>query len=339
MFENVNGIPRITCARFACGCGGKGHRLRLRRVACHARGRERESHDYSRRHAARGCKPESSCAGATRNTKSILCDCGIRARSPTPREISRASRNISRRTTQSLDAMRQPDGDAGLHADGRSVAAPIATPSFDESRSHGHPLGPSPTPTPVRLRPRRRPRLGPFWGIRGGEGVAKKPDVLLMIFNDHVTSFFFDHYSHFALGIGESYAPADEGGGPRALPPVRGHAALSHHIAGRPRRRRVRPRLLPGQAARPRLLLATVDAVAARAWLARRDRAAAGRRARIPDSLGATLLPARTEPAQGDRELPEDLKVVLVATGGLSHQVHGERCGFNNTEWDCAFSS
>ena len=31
----------------------------------------------------------------------------------------------------------------------------------------------------------------------------KKPDVLLIIFNDHVTSFFFDHYSQFALGIGE----------------------------------------------------------------------------------------------------------------------------------------
>jgi gallate dioxygenase len=31
---------------------------------------------------------------------------------------------------------------------------------------------------------------------------------------------------------------------------------------------------------------------------------------------------------------PEDLKVVLVATGGLSHQVHGERCGFNNPPWD-----
>jgi gallate dioxygenase len=60
---------------------------------------------------------------------------------------------------------------------------------------------------------------------------VKRPDVLLMIFNDHVTSFFFDHYSHFALGIGDSYAPADEGGGARALPPVRGHARLSQHIA------------------------------------------------------------------------------------------------------------
>ena len=34
---------------------------------------------------------------------------------------------------------------------------------------------------------------------------------------------------------------------------------------------------------------------------------------------------------------PEDLKVVVVATGGLSHQVHGERCGFNNEEWDAQF--
>ena len=59
----------------------------------------------------------------------------------------------------------------------------------------------------------------------------KRPDVLVLIFNDHVTSFFFDHYPQFALGIGESYAVADEGGGPRDLPPVPGHAALSHHIA------------------------------------------------------------------------------------------------------------
>jgi gallate dioxygenase len=34
---------------------------------------------------------------------------------------------------------------------------------------------------------------------------------------------------------------------------------------------------------------------------------------------------------------PEDLRVVIVATGGLSHQVHGERCGFNNTDWDMQF--
>ncbi|HWT37361.1 MAG TPA: gallate dioxygenase, partial [Paraburkholderia sp.] len=34
---------------------------------------------------------------------------------------------------------------------------------------------------------------------------------------------------------------------------------------------------------------------------------------------------------------PEDLDVAIVATGGLSHQVHGERSGFNNTPWDHRF--
>ena len=53
-----------------------------------------------------------------------------------------------------------------------------------------------------------------------------KPDVLLYIFNDHITSFFLDHYSHFALGVGEEYRPADEGGGPRRLPPFQGDPKL-----------------------------------------------------------------------------------------------------------------
>jgi aromatic ring-opening dioxygenase catalytic subunit (LigB family) len=34
---------------------------------------------------------------------------------------------------------------------------------------------------------------------------------------------------------------------------------------------------------------------------------------------------------------PEDLKVVIVGTGGLSHQMNGERAGFNNQDWDMQF--
>ena len=52
---------------------------------------------------------------------------------------------------------------------------------------------------------------------------TRKPDVLFFIYNDHVTSFFFDHYSAFALGVGESYAVADEGGG--TAQPARGPGA------------------------------------------------------------------------------------------------------------------
>jgi gallate dioxygenase len=59
----------------------------------------------------------------------------------------------------------------------------------------------------------------------------KAPDVLFFVYNDHVTSFFFDHYSNFTLGFGEKFAVADEGGGPRPLPAINGHPALARHIA------------------------------------------------------------------------------------------------------------
>jgi gallate dioxygenase len=61
--------------------------------------------------------------------------------------------------------------------------------------------------------------------------VEKAPDVLFYIYNDHVTSFFFDHYSNFALGFSEKWPVADEGGGPRPLPAIQGHPALAQHIA------------------------------------------------------------------------------------------------------------
>ncbi len=165
----------------------------------------------------------------------------------------------------------------------------------------------------------------------------KQPDVLLIVFNDHVTSFFFDHYSQFALGIGESYAVADEGGGPRALPPVRGHAALSHHIAA-------------GLVADEFDLAYFQDkpldhgCFSPLSMLWPHEPAWPG--AIVPLQIGVLEFPipsARRCYKLGQslrravESYPEDLKVALVATGGLSHQVHGERCGFNNPEWDLEF--
>ena len=34
---------------------------------------------------------------------------------------------------------------------------------------------------------------------------------------------------------------------------------------------------------------------------------------------------------------PEDIRVAVLGTGGLSHQLHGERFGFRNEEWDRRF--
>ena len=165
----------------------------------------------------------------------------------------------------------------------------------------------------------------------------KKPDVLFLIFNDHVTSFFFDHYSHFALGIGDSYEVADEGGGPRALPPAKGHAKLAHHIAAG---------LVADEFDLSYFQKKPLDhgcfSPLSMIWPHQPDWPGAI----IPLQVGVLQFPIPSalrcyKLGQSLRKAiesyPEDLSVVIVATGGLSHQVHGERAGFNNTEWDLKF--
>ena len=165
----------------------------------------------------------------------------------------------------------------------------------------------------------------------------KRPDVLLTIYNDHITSFFFDHYSPFALGVDDEYRPADEGGGARNVAPLPGAPALARSIAtslfaeefdisffrGKP---------LDHGCFSPLSMLAGPDG--SWAWKV------------LPLQVGVLQFPLPTARrcyrlggalGRAIRAYPEDLRVVIVATGGLSHQVHGERCGFNNPQWDHEF--
>jgi len=168
---------------------------------------------------------------------------------------------------------------------------------------------------------------------------AKQPDVMVFIFNDHVTSFFFDHYSAFTLGIGEQFPVADEGGGPRDLPPAIGHPALARHIgqalvADEFDMSFFQDKPLDHGLFSPLSMLAERNSKGE--WPARI----------IPIVVGVLQFPipsARRCYKLGQslrraiESYPEDLKVAIVATGGLSHQVHGERSGFNNTPWDMQF--
>jgi gallate dioxygenase len=165
----------------------------------------------------------------------------------------------------------------------------------------------------------------------------KRPDVLFVIYNDHITSFFFDHYSAFCLGIDESYQVADEGGGARPLPPIKGHGPLARHIGrslvadefdmsffqGKP---------LDHGCFSPLSMFRSQESE----WPA----------PIVPLQIGVLQFPIPSAKrcyklGQSLRtaieSYPEDLSVAIVGTGGLSHQVHGERCGFNNTQWDMQF--
>ena len=184
----------------------------------------------------------------------------------------------------------------------------------------------------------------PVWApiFKGYEPVQKwlkeqAPDVILYIFNDHMTSFFLNHYSHFTLGIGAEYPVADEGGGARKLPPLKGDPELAEHIA----RGLVADEFdlsffqdkgLDHGFFSPMSLLMPHEPD----WPCKV----------IPFQVGVLLAPSPTAARcyklgkalrKAILSYPKDIKVVIAGTGGLSHQVHGERCGFNNTPWDMEF--
>jgi gallate dioxygenase len=165
----------------------------------------------------------------------------------------------------------------------------------------------------------------------------KQPDVLFFIYNDHVTSFFVDHYSPFVLGVDERYVPADEGGGPRDYPPVRGHPALAGHIGSS---------LFADEFDVSFFQNRPIDHGLFSPLSMMTDRGKIWNGAVVPLQVGVLQFPIPTARRcyrmgkalrRAIESYPEDLSVAIVATGGLSHQVHGERCGFNNTEWDMEF--
>lgn len=166
----------------------------------------------------------------------------------------------------------------------------------------------------------------------------KRPDVLLLIYNDHVTSFFFDHYSAFTLGVGPEWQVADEGAGARDLPPIEGHPALAAHIgrslvADEFDMSFFQHRALDHGCFSPLSMLCPHDP----AWPVKL----------VPLQMGVLQFPVpsarrffklgRALRRAIESYPDESLRVAIVATGGLSHQVHGERAGFNNPDWDARF--
>jgi len=168
--------------------------------------------------------------------------------------------------------------------------------------------------------------------------VEKKVDVLFMIFNDHITSFFFDHYSPFTLGVDDRYETADEGGGPRDYPAARGHAELSRHIASA---------LVADEFDMSFFQKKALDhgCFSPLSMIAASEEGWSG--TIVPLQIGVLQIPIPNAKRcyklgqslrKAVQSFPDDdLRVAIVATGGLSHQVHGERCGFTNEEWDDKF--
>jgi hypothetical protein len=180
----------------------------------------------------------------------------------------------------------------------------------------------------------------PAWAplFEGYKPVAKwlarrKPDALVFFYNDHLTSFFFDLYPTFALGASPVFPIADEGAGVRKLPPIKGHPALAAHLVNDEFDIAVfQDRPLDHGVNSPLTLL----------WPHEPDWPGA----LVPIQVNVLQYPLPTalrcyklglSIRRAIESFPGDLDVAVVGTGGLSHQIHGERAGFNNTEWDMRF--
>jgi protocatechuate 4,5-dioxygenase beta chain len=184
----------------------------------------------------------------------------------------------------------------------------------------------------------------PAWEplFRGYKPVAdwlaeKKPDALVFFYNDHATTFFFDLYPTFALGIGEQFEIADEGAGKRPLPPIRGNVDLSIHIA---------ESLVNDEFDLTTFQDRPIDHGCASPLPLLWPHAPDWPGVIVPIAINVLQFPIPTAKRcyklgqalrRAIESYPEDLKVVVVGTGGLSHQVHGERAGFNNEDWDMEF--
>jgi protocatechuate 4,5-dioxygenase beta chain len=164
-----------------------------------------------------------------------------------------------------------------------------------------------------------------------------RPDVVILVYNDHATAFSLDIVPTFAIGCAAQFAPADEGWGPRPVPVVQGHPELASHVAQAVIQQDFdltivnRMDVDHGLTVPLSLLFGQPQA-----WPVRV----------IPLPVNVVLYP----PPSGRRcyelgmairraveSFDTDLNVQIWGTGGMSHQLQGPRAGLINQAWDQRF--
>lgn len=170
------------------------------------------------------------------------------------------------------------------------------------------------------------------------EWLAKvKPDIAVVIYNDHGLNFFLDKMPTFAVGAAPEYRNADEGWGIPTLAPFPGEQDLSWHLI-------------------ESLVEEEFDIVSCQEMLV--DHAFT-----LPMALlwpGTSSWPVRTVPVcintvqfplpsasrcyrlgeaigRAIQSWEKDARVIVLGTGGLSHQLDGQRAGFINKDFDLKF--
>jgi protocatechuate 4,5-dioxygenase beta chain len=166
---------------------------------------------------------------------------------------------------------------------------------------------------------------------------GEKPDVVVLVYNDHASAFDMKIIPTFAIGCADHYGICDEGWGPRPVPDVEGHADLAWHIAQSLILDEFDMTIINemdvdhGLTVPLSLMFGQPDA-----WPVKV----------IPLAVNVVTYPPPTGNrcwmlgeaiARAVESFPEDLNVQIWGTGGMSHQLQGPRAGLINAEWDNRF--
>jgi len=165
----------------------------------------------------------------------------------------------------------------------------------------------------------------------------QRPDVVFLVYNDHASNFSLECLPTFAIGCADHFAVADEGFGPRPVPPVLGHPDLACHIA--------ESLILDdfdltimnkldvdhGLTVPMSLLFGRLDA-----WPVKVIPFAVNV-VEYPQPSGKRCFRLGQALRRAIESFPEELNVQVWGTGGMSHQLQGPRAGFINSAFDHAF--
>ncbi len=165
----------------------------------------------------------------------------------------------------------------------------------------------------------------------------EKPDVVVLVYNDHASAFDMNLIPTFAIGCAEEFSPADEGWGPRPVPVVKGHPDLAWHIAQ--------------SCILDEFDMTMINKMDVDHGLTVPLSLMFGQ----PEQWPCKIIPVAVNvvtypPPTGNRcwalgeaikraieSYEEDLNVQIWGTGGMSHQLQGPRAGLINQEWDTMF--
>jgi protocatechuate 4,5-dioxygenase beta chain len=163
----------------------------------------------------------------------------------------------------------------------------------------------------------------------------ERPDVVIVVYNDHASRFGLDLTPTFSHGIGERFTPHDEGYGPRPVPACIGDPDLAWHIA-------------ESLVLKDEFDITLVHEMTVDHGLTVPLSLAFGRPTdwpcrviplcvnviQYPQPTAARCFKLGKALRRAIDSYPSDARVAIFGTGGMSHQLQGERAGLINAEYD-----